>query len=290
MGLAAQAAAEVGGDAGVAVGHVSFPDGPASRLLESMRGDIGVTRGSRRSRTVSVPATPGLLTPGLSTPGNSTPGWGTPGPATPGARTPGGRERRGRERGTRRRRRLPSGAPQQAIDAAIEMALFGVIGPGMGGGGGGSVSFPPPIIGGSGDRSFGTGGGGGGPVSVPAPGSGLGPGTVLIVGREGGREGGRDGGREVGREGNREGNREGGREGVGREGVGKRGVESFVWSSDGSSEAVDATCCVCLCAPRRAAFIPCGHTFCRGCARQLAEARARCPLCNRRIRELLRLY
>jgi hypothetical protein len=39
-----------------------------------------------------------------------------------------------------------------------------------------------------------------------------------------------------------------------------------------------------------AAFIPCGHTFCRACARELRAGRGSCPLCNATIREVLNLF
>nr|CAD1839540.1 unnamed protein product [Ananas comosus var. bracteatus] len=50
-------------------------------------------------------------------------------------------------------------------------------------------------------------------------------------------------------------------------------------------------CCVCMEGRRkRAAFIPCGHTFCRQCARELWLGRGSCPLCNRPVRDVLRIF
>ncbi|KAL0659519.1 hypothetical protein Bca4012_080104 [Brassica carinata] len=42
----------------------------------------------------------------------------------------------------------------------------------------------------------------------------------------------------------------------------------------------DTVCCVCMGRKRGAAFIPCGHTFCRVCSRELWLNRGSCPLCN----------
>lgn len=49
-------------------------------------------------------------------------------------------------------------------------------------------------------------------------------------------------------------------------------------------------CCVCLGRRKGAAFIPCGHTFCRVCARELWISRGSCPLCNQLILETLDIY
>ncbi|KAL6601796.1 hypothetical protein ACP70R_045016 [Stipagrostis hirtigluma subsp. patula] len=53
---------------------------------------------------------------------------------------------------------------------------------------------------------------------------------------------------------------------------------------------VGGRCCVCVARGKGAAFIPCGHTFCRACARELRAGRGRCPLCNAAIREVLNLF
>ncbi|KAG1363911.1 putative polycomb group RING finger protein 6 [Cocos nucifera] len=49
-------------------------------------------------------------------------------------------------------------------------------------------------------------------------------------------------------------------------------------------------CCVCMGRQKGAAFIPCGHTFCRVCARELWISRGSCPLCNQLILETLDIY
>ncbi|KAK4340539.1 hypothetical protein RND71_039040 [Anisodus tanguticus] len=52
----------------------------------------------------------------------------------------------------------------------------------------------------------------------------------------------------------------------------------------------DCVCCVCMRRKKGAAFIPCGHTFCRVCSRELWVNRGNCPLCNRSILEILDIY
>ncbi|KAL2524090.1 RING/U-box superfamily protein [Abeliophyllum distichum] len=52
----------------------------------------------------------------------------------------------------------------------------------------------------------------------------------------------------------------------------------------------DSVCCVCMGRKKGAAFIPCGHTFCRVCSRELWLNRGSCPLCNRLILEILDIY
>ena len=52
----------------------------------------------------------------------------------------------------------------------------------------------------------------------------------------------------------------------------------------------DQMCCVCMGRKKGAAFIPCGHTFCRVCSRELWLNRGTCPLCNRSILEILDIY
>lgn len=49
-------------------------------------------------------------------------------------------------------------------------------------------------------------------------------------------------------------------------------------------------CCVCMVRHKGAAFIPCGHTFCRLCSRELFVKRATCPLCNNFILEILDIF
>ncbi|XP_058081572.1 E3 ubiquitin-protein ligase SPL2-like [Magnolia sinica] len=49
-------------------------------------------------------------------------------------------------------------------------------------------------------------------------------------------------------------------------------------------------CIVCMGRKKGAAFIPCGHTFCRVCSRELWLNRGSCPLCNRSIHEILDIF
>ncbi|MCO5613395.1 hypothetical protein L7F22_067671 [Adiantum nelumboides] len=59
---------------------------------------------------------------------------------------------------------------------------------------------------------------------------------------------------------------------------------------DEATEQLDGMCCVCMVGLKGAAFIPCGHTFCRKCSRELWKGRGTCPLCNRYIREILDIF
>ncbi|KAL5700068.1 hypothetical protein ACHQM5_025567 [Ranunculus cassubicifolius] len=52
----------------------------------------------------------------------------------------------------------------------------------------------------------------------------------------------------------------------------------------------DSMCCVCMGRKKGAAFIPCGHTFCRVCSREIWLNRGTCPLCNRSIVEILDIF
>ncbi|KAA8526549.1 hypothetical protein F0562_008248 [Nyssa sinensis] len=54
--------------------------------------------------------------------------------------------------------------------------------------------------------------------------------------------------------------------------------------------SIDNLCCVCIERSKGAAFIPCGHTFCRICSRELWLNRGSCPLCNRSIIEILDIF
>ncbi|KAE8730594.1 Detected protein of unknown function [Hibiscus syriacus] len=54
-----------------------------------------------------------------------------------------------------------------------------------------------------------------------------------------------------------------------------------------ASGGMQHTCCVCMVRHKGAAFIPCGHTFCRVCSRELWVQRGNCPLCNGIILEIL---
>nr|KYP56002.1 hypothetical protein KK1_002229 [Cajanus cajan] len=54
--------------------------------------------------------------------------------------------------------------------------------------------------------------------------------------------------------------------------------------------SMEHTCCICLVRHKAAAFIPCGHTFCRMCSRELMVSRGNCPLCNNFILEVLEIF
>jgi Zinc finger, C3HC4 type (RING finger) len=55
-------------------------------------------------------------------------------------------------------------------------------------------------------------------------------------------------------------------------------------------EGLSHVCCVCMVRRKGAAFIPCGHTFCRRCSRELHMGRGTCPLCNGVIAEVLDIF
>ncbi|XP_068668912.1 probable E3 ubiquitin-protein ligase LUL4 [Aristolochia californica] len=58
----------------------------------------------------------------------------------------------------------------------------------------------------------------------------------------------------------------------------------------GESERSSVVCCVCMGRRKGSAFIPCGHTFCRVCSRELWLNRGSCPLCNRSILDILDIF
>ncbi|CAH2048013.1 unnamed protein product [Thlaspi arvense] len=62
------------------------------------------------------------------------------------------------------------------------------------------------------------------------------------------------------------------------------GCDSTTWLG------CDSVCCVCMGREKGAAFIPCGHTYCRVCSREILMNRGTCPLCNRSIFDVLDLY
>ncbi|XP_047938967.1 uncharacterized protein LOC125186610 [Salvia hispanica] len=74
-------------------------------------------------------------------------------------------------------------------------------------------------------------------------------------------------------------------------------VNHVVIEETGTSTAAAAgkgaegeNCCVCMVRHKGAAFIPCGHTFCRLCSRELWVQRGNCPLCNNFIVEILDIF
>ncbi|KAF3783436.1 hypothetical protein EJ110_NYTH20569 [Nymphaea thermarum] len=60
--------------------------------------------------------------------------------------------------------------------------------------------------------------------------------------------------------------------------------------SGGEKGSEGHACCVCMVRQKGAAFIPCGHTFCRDCSRELWVNRGSCPRCNVFILEILDIF
>lgn len=67
-------------------------------------------------------------------------------------------------------------------------------------------------------------------------------------------------------------------------------VEDEVEAEEGGLGKGEYSCCVCMVRHKGAAFIPCGHTFCRLCSRELWVQRGNCPLCNNFILEILDIF
>ncbi|GMJ00677.1 hypothetical protein like AT3G07120 [Hibiscus trionum] len=57
-----------------------------------------------------------------------------------------------------------------------------------------------------------------------------------------------------------------------------------------SRGGMEYTCCVCMVRHKGLAFIPCAHTFCRLCSRELMVQRGNCPLCKAYILEILDIF
>ncbi|KAK8711845.1 hypothetical protein V6N13_147105 [Hibiscus sabdariffa] len=58
----------------------------------------------------------------------------------------------------------------------------------------------------------------------------------------------------------------------------------------GAEPEPEGRCCVCMERKKGAAFIPCGHTFCRVCSREVWLNRGSCPVCNRSILDILDIF
>lgn len=71
---------------------------------------------------------------------------------------------------------------------------------------------------------------------------------------------------------------------------GEEEEEEDVAEKSGSGWGREHKCCVCMLRRKGAAFIPCGHTFCRLCTRELWVQRGHCPLCNTLILEILDIF
>ncbi|XP_030532606.2 E3 ubiquitin-protein ligase RNF8-like [Rhodamnia argentea] len=66
--------------------------------------------------------------------------------------------------------------------------------------------------------------------------------------------------------------------------------EEELEEEDDGEEGGEFSCCVCMVRHKGSAFIPCGHTFCRMCSRELMVSRGNCPLCNKFILEILDIF
>lgn len=51
-----------------------------------------------------------------------------------------------------------------------------------------------------------------------------------------------------------------------------------------------ANCCICFAKPKDAALVPCGHRMCFECGRKVRKERRRCPICNKSIGTVMRLF
>jgi hypothetical protein len=52
----------------------------------------------------------------------------------------------------------------------------------------------------------------------------------------------------------------------------------------------DVDCCICFENPKDAALVPCGHQFCLHCSNLIHDKRGNCPLCNKKIESVLKLF
>lgn len=74
------------------------------------------------------------------------------------------------------------------------------------------------------------------------------------------------------------------------EDVDEEEAEEDSGSGEDGGGKIYVKCCVCMVRHKGAAFIPCGHTFCRLCSRELWVSRGNCPLCNGFILEILDIF
>ncbi|XP_054779882.1 uncharacterized protein LOC129287682 [Prosopis cineraria] len=66
--------------------------------------------------------------------------------------------------------------------------------------------------------------------------------------------------------------------------------EDFDEDDEDDEGGEEHDCCVCMVKHRGAAFVPCGHSFCRMCSRELTVSKGNCPLCNNFILEILEVF
>ncbi|MBA0861257.1 hypothetical protein Goshw_026134 [Gossypium schwendimanii] len=70
----------------------------------------------------------------------------------------------------------------------------------------------------------------------------------------------------------------------------KKQRKEVVENEGGGGGSCDWMCCVCMERKKGAAFIPCGHAFCRVCSREVCLNRGSCPVCNRSILDILDIF
>ncbi|WVZ12197.1 hypothetical protein V8G54_016727 [Vigna mungo] len=74
---------------------------------------------------------------------------------------------------------------------------------------------------------------------------------------------------------------------------GRMSLMRLLEEKEGGEDAAvenDSVCCVCMGRKKGAAFIPCGHTFCRVCSKEMWLKRGTCPLCNRSVLDILHIF
>lgn len=71
---------------------------------------------------------------------------------------------------------------------------------------------------------------------------------------------------------------------------GKSKVVPVAHGAEGSDPSEGSSCCICFEKPKDAAFVPCGHRVCYGCGVVVHKQRGNCPMCNKKIDIVLRLF
>lgn len=56
------------------------------------------------------------------------------------------------------------------------------------------------------------------------------------------------------------------------------------------TKGIEFTCCICKVELMSSAFMPCGHTYCRLCSKELSVQRGNCPHCNGFVLEVLEIF
>lgn len=71
----------------------------------------------------------------------------------------------------------------------------------------------------------------------------------------------------------------------------QKGKEKYSPNEESGNESLEsASCCICFDNPKNAALVPCGHRMCVDCSVVIKDKRGGCPVCNRPIDSVLRLY